>query len=437
MKTPELTTRHLAIEIFSAVLRHNKGLEETYSSRMDQHPLESRDRTFIRLLVTVMLRRLGQIDAIISCFLKKPLAEKANYVQDVLRISAAQLVFLDTPAHAAVSTGVSLVKNNKNYSGFAALTNAVLRKIAKEGKEIASKQDEVKLNIPDWLYTEWENEYGKQAAYKIAQAGFQEAPLDFSVKSDPDFWAQQLEAVQMPTGSLRRQKQACVPSLAGFSQGAWWVQDLSAAVPAGLFHDLKNKKAVDLCAAPGGKTAQMIMAGADVTAIDVSLNRIKRLRENLDRLNLTADIVCADVEKWWNETGKRQGLRFDAVLLDAPCSATGTLRRHPDVAFHRTPQDIKRLHQTQYALLKTAIEMMSDEAELIYCVCSVLPQEGRKIIDAVVNDHLAERVKITPSEAPTEMITQDGDLCILPYFYQDQGGCDGFFAARLKKKGSK
>lgn len=437
MQTPELLTRHLAIEIFCDVLRHNKGLEETYSSCMDQHLLQTRDRTFIRLLVTVMLRRLGQLDAIISVYLKKPLAEKAAYVQDVLRISTAQLIFLDTPAHAAVSTGVSLVKRNKKYNGFSSLTNAVLRKIAKEGKEIVKKQDEVKLNIPDWLYAQWAKEYGEQAAYKIARIGFQEAPLDFSIKSDSVFWMEQLESMQMPTGTLRRFKPACVPSLAGFSEGSWWVQDVSAAMPAKLFHSLKDKIAIDLCAAPGGKTAQMIMGGAEVTAIDVSLNRIKRLRENLDRLGLNAKIICADVKKWWNETGKKDARRFDVVLLDAPCSATGTLRRHPDVAFHRTPEDIKRLNQTQQELLRTAIDMMNEEGELIYCVCSILPQEGRMVIDAAVKDNLAERVKITPSEVPAEMITQDGDLCILPYFYEAQGGCDGFFAARLKKKRTK
>lgn len=440
MNSPDLLTRRLAVEIFDAVLRRNKGLEDEYSFCMERQeqnrPLENRDRTFVRLLVTVMLRRLGQIDDIIGHFLKKPLPDKACLVRDILRIGTAQLVFLDTPAHAAVSTGVSLVKQNREYGGFSALVNAVLRKIAKEGKQIAETQNAARLNVPSWLYDKWEKEYGRENACKIADAGLREAPLDFSVKSDHAFWAEKLQATEMPTGSLRREKQASVPSLPGFQDGTWWVQDLSAAIPAGLFHTLAGKKAVDICAAPGGKTAQMIMAGAEVTAVDVSAGRIKRLNENLSRLRLNAKIVCADARKWWESEKQRQE-KFDAVLLDAPCSATGTLRRHPDVAWHRTPRDIDRLNQTQSELLKTAVDMMTDQGELIYCVCSVLPEEGRLIIDAAVQNGLVERVALTPADVPAQMITKDGDLCILPFFYESSGGCDGFFAARLKKKESK
>lgn len=437
MNTPDLLTRHLAVEIFDAVLRHNKGLEDEYSLRMERQekkqPLDNRDRTFVRLLVTVMLRRLGQIDDIIKRFLKKPLPDKACYVLDVLRIGTAQLVFLDTPAHAAVSTGVSLVKRNREYGGFSALTNAVLRRISKEGKQIAETQNAARLNVPSWLYDKWEKEYGPENARKIAEAGLREAPLDFSVKSDPAFWAEKLRAKEMPTGSLRREDPASIPALPGFQDGFWWVQDLSAAVPARLFHTLSGRKAADICAAPGGKTAQMITAGAEVTAIDVSAGRVKRLNENLNRLRLNARIVCADARKWWESEGKNQG-KFDAVLLDAPCSATGTLRRHPDVVRHRTPQDIERLNKTQRELLETAVDMTADHGELVYCVCSVLPEEGRLIVNAAVQSGSVERVPLTPAEVPAQAITADGDLCLLPFFYETTGGCDGFFAARLRKK---
>lgn len=440
MNSPDLLTRHLAVEIFDAVFRQNKGLEDEYSFCMERQekkqPLENRDRTFVRLLATVMLRRLGQIDDIIKHFLKHPLPDKAHYVQDILRISTAQLVFLDTPPHAAVSTGVSLVKQNKEFSGFSALTNAVLRRISQKGKQIAATQNPAQLNIPSWLYEKWEKEYGQENARKIADAGLQEAPLDFSVKTDHGLWAEKLQAVEMPTGTLRRAKPASIPSLPGFEEGNWWIQDLSAAIPARLFHSLNGKKTVDICAAPGGKTAQMLIAGADVTAIDVSAGRIKRLNENLNRLSLNARIICADARKWWTAEGKNSE-KFDAVLLDAPCSATGTLRRHPDVAWHRTPQDIGRLNKTQSELLETAVDMMTDEGELIYCVCSVLPEEGRLIIDTAVENGLVERIALTTDDVPAEMITKDGDLCILPFYYETTGGCDGFFAARLKKRGLK
>lgn len=435
--SPDLLTRRLAVEIFDAVLRRDRGLEDEYAARMEKQdgirPLEPRDRNFVRLLATVMLRRLGQIDDIIGRFLKTPLPDKACFVSDALRVTTAQLVFLDTPAHAAVSTGVDLVKSNRDYAGFAALVNAVSRRIAEQGKQIADGQDAAKMNVPDWMYREWQKEYGAENARKIAAAGLREAPLDFSVRDNAAVWARRLGAVEMPTGTLRRQDQASVPSLDGFDDGAWWVQDLSAAMPAALFHNPSGKKAVDLCAAPGGKTAQLAAMGADVTAVDVSANRIKRLRENMRRLNLDVTIVCADVRKWWQETVRPQKLQFDAVLLDAPCSATGTLRRHPDVACHRTPQDVERLNKTQAELLETAASMLADDGELVYCVCSILPSEGRKIIDAAVKRGVVERVPLTVGEVPAEMITESGDLCILPFFYESSGGCDGFFAARLKK----
>lgn len=437
MIRPDLLTRQLTVEIFDAVFRNGKGLEEEYAYRIEslekKQPLEIRDRTFIRLLVTTMLRRLGQIDDIISRFLKKPLPDQACYVQDILRVSTVQLVFLDTPAHAAVSTGVSLVKNHRQYSGFSGLTNAVLHRIAKEGKAICEKQDAAKLNIPAWLFDKWAKEYGSAVARKIAESGLTEAPLDFSVKDNPETWAEKLEAVIMPTGTVRREKPASVPQLPGYEEGVWWIQDLSASLPARLFHTLKQKRTIDLCAAPGGKTAQMLLAGAHVTAVDVSEKRIKRLKENLDRLGFEAQTVCDDIQQWW-EKNHQKLQKFDAVLLDAPCSATGTLRRHPDVVRHRTPQDIIRLSATQKQLLKTAVQMMADDAELIYCVCSVLPEEGRLIIDDAVQSGFVERVPLNGTEVPQEMITTDGDLLVFPFFYESSGGCDGFYAARLKKK---
>lgn len=434
MKTPELQTRHLAVELLSAVVRKGKGLEEEFARLMDEQdknvPLDGRDRTFVRLLATTALRRLGQIDALLKRFLAKPLPDKAAYVTDVLRIAAAQIVFLDTPPHAAVSTAVSLVKGSL-FKGFAGLTNAVLHRVARDGAKVVAAQNPAKLNVPDWLFEQWSAEYGKNAAKKIALAGLEEAPLDFTVKDDAALWAEKLEAVVMPTGTLRRAKSASVPTLAGFEDGAWWVQDLSAALPATLFGDLRGKKAADVCAAPGGKTAQMVLGGAAVTAVDISANRVKRLKENLDRLKLPVKVVVSDARVW---AEKEQKASYDAILLDAPCSATGTLRRHPDVVCHRTPADVERLNKTQRELLETMLTLLKPDGVLVYCVCSVLPSEGRALIDDAVKAGIAERVPLT-NEVPPEMISEAGDLAVLPYFYADCGGCDGFFAARLKRKG--
>lgn len=437
MRSPELQTRHLAIEIFSAVLRNGKGLEEEFSNKIEeyekQNPLDIRDKMFIRLLTTTMLRRLGQIDDIVGRYLQKPLDDKATYVKDVLRLSTAQLVFLDTPPHAAVSTGVALVKESL-FIGFSGLTNAILRRIANDGKEIVQTQDEAILNMPDWLYHEWAMGYGEETAQKIVRAGLREAPLDFTVKGNPEKWAAELEASEMPTGTLRREKSATVPSLPGFEEGEWWVQDLSAALPVRLLGPLKGKRVIDICAAPGGKTAQLVLSEAKVTAIDVSATRVKRLKENLNRLKLDVEIVTADVRHWWRDNASTTE-KFDAILLDSPCSATGTLRRHPDVIFHRTSEDVKRLNKAQNELLNTAIDMLVPGGEMVYCVCSVLPSEGKDIVNKAVADGLIERRPITPKEMPQEMITPDGDLCIFPFFYEQNGGCDGFYAARLVRKG--
>lgn len=434
MKTPELQTRHMAVELLSAVVRKGKGLEEEFARMMDEQdkisPLDGRDRMFVRLLATTTLRRLGQIDALLKRFLAKPLPDKAAYVTDVLRIAAAQTVFLDTPPHAAVSTAVSLVKDSL-FKGFAGLTNAVLHKVARDGAKIAVGQDAAKLNIPDWLLRQWRAEYGADAAEKIALAGLEEAPLDFTVKDDAEQWAEKLESIVMPTGTLRREKSASVPSLPGFEDGAWWVQDLSAALPATLFGDLRGKKAADVCAAPGGKTAQMVLRGADVTAVDISANRVKRLKENLGRLKLPVKVIVSDARVW---AEKEQKASYDAILLDAPCSATGTLRRHPDVVCHRTPADVERLNKTQRELLEKMLTLLKPDGVLVYCVCSVLPSEGRAIIDDAVKAGIAERLPLA-NEVPAELISQAGDLTVLPYFYGDRGGCDGFFAARLKRKG--
>lgn len=437
MTNEEILTRHIAVEIFSAVLRRGKGLEEEFAVQMSEQdkkrPLEIRDRTFVRLLVTTALRRLGQIDNILARYLKNPLPDRAAYVLDALRLSTAQLVFLNTPPHAAVSTGVSLVKS-WGIGGFAGLANAVLRRISTEGKQIAEFQNAAEMNIPSWLLRIWDKAYGKEAAYKIADAGLREAPLDFSVKSNPEEWAQKLDAVVMPTGTLRRAKSASVPSLPGFEDGAWWIQDLSAALPAKLLKDIEDKRVIDICAAPGGKTAQLVAAGAEVTALDISANRLKRLTDNMNRLKMSVEIITTDARKWWAEEGGVSE-RFDAVLLDAPCSATGTLRRHPDVVWHRTPEDVIRLNKAQTELLETALDMLDDGGELVYCVCSLLPSEGVLIVDAAVEKGLAERIPVTEEEVPAFMISAKGDLCVMPFFYEETGGCDGFYAARLRKKG--
>lgn len=428
----ELRSRKICLDILSAILRKSAGLEDEFSRIIDledkKQKIENRDRTFIRLLLTTSLRRLGEIDFYLTKLLDKPLPTKAFFIQDVLRISIAQILFLKTPEHAAVSTAVELVKNSL-FKGFSGLVNAVLHRFIKEQNKICSIESIETSNIPQWLLNIWQKEYGIEKTRKIVSACLKEAPLDFTVKENPEFWAEKLECKVLATGTLRREKSCLVSNLPGYEEGEWWIQDFSASLPVKLFQSVTGKKVADVCAAPGGKTAQLILNGADVEAIDISKNRIKRLEENLSRLKYSSKTITQDALEWALCQKKKS---FDAILLDAPCSATGTIRRHPDVLFHRKYEDIERLKDLQYNLLKAMLPLLKKEGVLIYCVCSIIPDEGVQLIDRVVQERLAERICLT-NEIPLEIISQKGDLLVTPDCYSDDGGCDGFFAARLKK----
>jgi 16S rRNA (cytosine967-C5)-methyltransferase len=316
----------------------------------------------------------------------------------------------------------------EKYSG---LVNAVLKRVAKEGRAIVDKQDEQVLNTPPWLWQSWIAAYGEKTARAIAAMHLTEPPLDISVKSDPVFWAQELSGTVLPMGSIRLRDAKNITQMKGFAEGKWWVQDLAATIPAKLLGNVHDKRVIDLCAAPGGKTAQLASAGALVSAVDMSKERIAMLKTNVHRLQLQADYVTTDASKWL------PAFQPDAILLDAPCSATGTMRRHPDVAWHRQPGDITRLVEKQHNLLSHAIGLLKPGGTLVYAVCSLQPEEGEQQITRV----LAERVDVTlaPVSPATlgglsECITPRGEVRTLPCHLADLDGMDGFFAAVLVKK---
>jgi 16S rRNA (cytosine967-C5)-methyltransferase len=316
---------------------------------------------------------------------------------------------------------------------FAKLVNAVLRRVAREGKERLAALDTVALDTPPWLLTRWIRFYGEAVARDIAAANGREAALDISVKRDAQHWAQALGGRVLSTGSLRTIAQGSVTALPGFIDGAWWVQDAAAALPARLFGAVDGLRVADLCAAPGGKAAQLIAAGARVTAVDRSASRLARLKDNLDRLSLKAELVCADAEKWEAEP-------FDAVLLDAPCSSTGTIRRHPDVPWLKKAADIVKLSVLQHRLIERAIVLTKPGGTLVYCTCSLEPEEGEDVVNALLaRTPNVTRVAITAAEVSghAEFITEDGDLrtlpCHLPESDSRLAGIDGFYAARLRK----
>jgi 16S rRNA (cytosine967-C5)-methyltransferase len=421
------SARLIALDVLDRVLGEARPLDETFAAHPQLAPLEARDRAFARLLVTTVLRRLGQIDALLDQFMRA--RPKAIRVHNLLRLGAAQLLFLDTPAHAAVAETVALASAPHGYAK--GLVNAVLRRIAREGKEHLAGQDAARLNTPDWLWRSWCATYGEPVARTVAEAHLAEPPLDLSVKSDPAGWAARLGGERLYGNTVRRPAGGAIEDLPGYDAGAWWVQDAAAAVPARLLGDVHALSVIDLCAAPGGKTAQLAAAGADVIAVELSDRRAARLRANLQRLQLDAQIEVADALAW------RPPRPASYVLLDAPCSATGTIRRHPDIAWHKASADVTRMAELQAGLLEAAVDMLEPGGILVYASCSLQPEEGPQVVEQALATGLPlARLPVEARELdglPVDL-TREGDVRTLPCHLAGRGGLDGFFIARLRRQ---
>jgi 16S rRNA (cytosine967-C5)-methyltransferase len=350
-------------------------------------------------------------------------------VHDMLRLGIAQLLFLRTPPHAAVATTVDLAEA-RGFISHKGLVNAVLRRLSQEGATLAQAHDAPRLNTPDWLWESWTRAYGEEGGRAIATAHLKEAPLDLTARRDVEHWRDRLEATLLPTGTLRRAAGGAITSLPGYAEGAWWVQDAAAAIPARLLGSIEGMRVIDLCAAPGGKTAQLAATGAIVTAIDRSQRRLDRLVSNLTRLALRAEAIVADAVTW------RPPERVKAVLLDAPCTATGAIRRHPDVPRLKTPDDVARLAAVQERLLSAALEMLAPGGTLVYCTCSLEPAEGALQVTKLL--HAGAPIRRLPVRADevgglAEFLTPEGDLRTLPSHLPQHDGIDGFYAARLTR----
>jgi 16S rRNA (cytosine967-C5)-methyltransferase len=422
------SARGVALDVLDRVLGEARPLDETFAGHPALARLEGRDRAFARLLVTATLRRLGQIDAVLDRLLRS--RPKALRVYNLLRLGAAQLLFLDTPAHAAVAETVALAAGPHAFAE--GLANAVLRRIGREGKEHLEAQDAALLNTPEWLWRSWCQAYGEPRARAIAEAHLVEPPLDLSVKADPERWAARLDAAHLCANTIRRRPGGAIEDLPGYAEGAWWVQDAAAALPARLLGDTGGRPVIDLCAAPGGKTAQLAAAGAEVIAVELSDKRALRLRANLERLRLDARVEIADALAW------RPPRPVGHVLLDAPCTATGTIRRHPDIAWHKTPDDVTRMAALQRQLLEAATAMLEPGGVLVYASCSLQPEEGAVVIaQALARGLPLARSPIQAHELgglPVE-ITPEGDVRSLPCHLAEHSGVDGFFIARLRQQG--
>jgi 16S rRNA (cytosine967-C5)-methyltransferase len=431
-----LPARAAAARAVAELLGQNRALALEDALAQHVRSLAPADAGLARAIATTTFRRLGLIRRTLDARLERGLPEHQPVLLALLATGTAQILDLAVPDHAAVDLAVRLAKADQRTQHLAGLVNAVLRRIARERDEILAGTAPLADGAPDWLAEHWQETYGPERAEAIARAHLAGATVDITVKADPELWAARLGAALLPTGSLRLPAEtAPVPSLDGFDAGAWWVQDAAAALPARLLGARPGERVADLCAAPGGKTAQLAAAGAQVTAIDRSAPRLERLQRNLDRLGLAAEIVTGDALSL-----DRAG-EFDAVLLDAPCSATGTIRRHPDVAWTKAPQDITRLTILQAKLLDKAAALVKPGGRLVYCTCSLEPQEGeRQISDFLAAYPAFERVPVEPAEVGglSELIDANGDLRTLPCHLgggtDARGGLDGFFASRLRKK---
>ena len=417
-----LPARKAALSLLSAVLRKRRPLDALLDTLKN---LPSRDAGFARALASGALRHFGELDTTIRHFVPKPLpTHKAGPAMEILLLGAAELLILKGPAHAAVDGANNLAAADSKAVHFKPLINAVLRRIAKEGDAVRSGRDATRLNTPDWMWGRWQAQYGADVTRAIAVAHSTEAPLDITLKNSDSVFPESAALF----GASRRLPAGRVEELPGFASGDWWVQDFAATLPVLLLGDVKDRKVIDLCAAPGGKTMQLAAAGAEVTAVESDPARLLRLKENLARTGLSATLVEQDARDFKDNA--------PLVLIDAPCTASGTIRRHPDLPWIEEPGDVLARAPLAYEILESGAAMLEPGGLLVFAVCSLEREEGEEQIAAFLYAHPEfARVAITPDEVfgHSEWISPEGDLRTLPCHLPQQGGMDGFYAARLKR----
>jgi 16S rRNA (cytosine967-C5)-methyltransferase len=433
---PGHAARRLAALAHNLVLAQNWPIDEALNRANRDFNLNGRDLQLARTLATVALKRRGGISRILAACLERGIPRKSGRLADILAIGAAQLLFLDIADHAAVDAAVADAKSDQATAGYAGLVNAVLRRIGRERAGMRADIADPAIDIPGWLATRWQTRYGAAAFQAMAETLRAEAHVDITVRDRPEFWAERLGGFVLANGSVRLDNRQDIAELPGFAEGQWWVQDAAASLPARLLRVRPAETCIDLCAAPGGKTAQLAAAGAHVLAVDRSAKRLERLAANLARLQLRAAIRACDVETLVAEPAP-------AVLLDAPCSATGTLRRNPDIAWTKSTLDIARFAALQERLLARAFALTAPGGRLVYSTCSLEPEEGEERMRAFLGKHPeARRMPIEPAEIPgfEAAVTAEGDLRVLPHLLPHDeprlAGVDGFFIARLGRLGN-
>ncbi len=427
MAVPGFAPRLAAAALLKGVLEEGRLLSDLIQS--GNGPLASlppQGKARAQSLASDTLRHLGRIDTVLDQFLQK---EPPVAARNALRLAACELLVDGIAPHAAVDAAVRMVKNNHQTQHLSGLANAVARRVSEHGPEMWPDLDPTPL--PASLAKPFAKTYGRKAVAGFEAAHEAGAPLDISLHPSVDVEAlrEALEAEVLPTGSLRLKDWGQVSAMPGFDEGAWWVQDAAAAIPVKLFGDIKGKTVLDLCAAPGGKTMQLAAAGAEVTALDLSPHRIERVRENLARVELKANVVVSDVLDF------APSKKFDAILLDAPCSATGTIRRHPDLPYAKKEMALNTLLNLQKDMLAEASKWLKPGGDIVYCTCSLFPEEGEDQVESFLATH-PDFEQLEASADGVEAAWRDakGGLRLRPDYWAERGGMDGFYIAKLRRK---
>jgi 16S rRNA (cytosine967-C5)-methyltransferase len=431
--TKGLNARLTAANILTQIIDYKASLDDVADIRkgsVEFKKLDNRDQSLAKAIVLTTLRNKTRIDAVLKHSWNRKPPQKARFLIHILETAAAQILFMDIPESAAVNLAVTAIRNDKRTTRFASFTNAVLRNLVREKAQSLEKSKSLTL-FPDWMQKTLTRDFGPEKTAQMSVAIAMEPTLDLNGKSKLNF--ENLEVIDLPGGGKRLVSPLPVHELPGFDAGDWWIQDIAAAQPVRLLKDIKGKKVADLCAAPGGKTMQLAALGADVTAVDISKRRLERLQENLDRTGLKAKLVQADITIFEPEE------LFDAIILDAPCTASGTMRRHPDILWNTTQQDILELAELQKTLIQKAVSWLKPGGILVYANCSVFKDEGENLIAKL---HIEDVVRdpISPEELPDLefCINGQGAFRSLPHFLEldpkEKSGMDGFFAARFIKK---
>jgi len=434
-----LAVRRTAAAMLRQVIEHGTALDALLDERNGNphfRALDRRDRAFVRAILGAALRRRGEIEAALKNALDRPLPENSGALSAILHVAAAQILFLEVPAHAAVDLAVEQAGSDRRTGRARGLVNAVLRNLVRNREEILARSSrDAGRNMPAWLFTRLSDAYGEPTALKIAAAHLATPGLDLSVKSDAGLWAERLGGTALPAGTVRLAGTHRVTELEGYDEGAWWVQDAAAALPARLLGNVQGRTVADLCAAPGGKTAQLAAAGASVTAVDLSESRVRRLGENFRRLALEARLVAANLLFWQPDE------EFDAVFLDAPCTATGTIRRHPDIQWLKTPEDVATLAALQTKMLDRAAALVKPGGRLVFATCSLQPEEAEAHVAPFLTRHpefVLEPIETAEVAGLSDLVTPAGTLRTLPFQSFGDGpnlaGMDGFFAARFTRR---